>query len=96
MQPAVRSAPLLVLTILAGTHLSRLNARNAFSSDEAMIQLWHFDTTVGSEIKDVIGTNTGELLLGNRTPHASFDSKTNRVRWSMDLRYQSAALPTNA
>ncbi len=36
------------------------------------------------------------LLLTNRTPHASFDNKTDVVRWSMDLRYQSAALPTNA
>ena len=38
----------------------------------------------------------GALLLSNRTPHASFDNRTDRVRWSMDLRYQSAALPTNA
>ncbi len=38
----------------------------------------------------------GVLLLTNRTPHASFDNTTDVVRWSMDLRYQSAALPTNA
>jgi len=38
----------------------------------------------------------GILLLTNRTPHASFENKTDVVRWSMDLRYQSAALPTNA
>ena len=38
----------------------------------------------------------GALLLSNRTPHASFDNSTDVVRWSMDLRYQSAALPTNA
>ena len=36
------------------------------------------------------------LLLTNRTPHASFENHTDMVRWSMDLRYQSAALPTNA
>jgi hypothetical protein len=35
-------------------------------------------------------------LLNNCTPHASFENKTDVVRWSMDLRYQSAALPTNA
>jgi len=35
-------------------------------------------------------------LLSNRTPHASFENKTDVVRWSMDLRYQNAALPTNA
>ncbi|NQU41617.1 MAG: phytanoyl-CoA dioxygenase family protein [Lentisphaerae bacterium] len=38
----------------------------------------------------------GVVLLANRTPHASFENKTDIVRWSMDLRYQSAALPTNA
>lgn len=38
----------------------------------------------------------GALLLGNRTPHASFENRSDIVRWSMDLRYQSAALPTNA
>jgi len=38
----------------------------------------------------------GVLLLTNRTPHASFENTTDVVRWSMDLRYQSAALPTNA
>jgi ectoine hydroxylase-related dioxygenase (phytanoyl-CoA dioxygenase family) len=36
------------------------------------------------------------LLLTNRTPHASFENRSDVVRWSMDLRYQSAALPTNA
>jgi phytanoyl-CoA hydroxylase len=38
----------------------------------------------------------GILLLTNRTTHASFKNKTDVVRWSMDLRYQSAVLPTNA
>ncbi|MCW8131368.1 MAG: phytanoyl-CoA dioxygenase family protein [Planctomycetota bacterium] len=38
----------------------------------------------------------GALFLHNLTPHASFDNSTETVRWSMDLRYQSAALPTNA
>ena len=38
----------------------------------------------------------GVLLMTNRTPHASFENKTDIVRWSMDLRYQGADLPTNA
>lgn len=38
----------------------------------------------------------GALLLTNRTPHASFENNSDVVRWSMDLRYQNAALPTNA
>jgi phytanoyl-CoA hydroxylase len=41
-------------------------------------------------------TKGGVLLLTNKTFHASFRNHTNGVRWSMDLRYQSAALPTNA
>ncbi len=36
------------------------------------------------------------LLLHNLTPHASFENRSNIVRWSMDLRYQAASLPTNA
>ena len=38
----------------------------------------------------------GALLMTNRTVHGSFLNKTDSVRWSMDLRYQSASLPTNA
>ena len=38
----------------------------------------------------------GVLLITNRTVHGSFANRTEIVRWSMDLRYQSAALPTNA
>jgi phytanoyl-CoA hydroxylase len=38
----------------------------------------------------------GVLLVTNRTAHASFKNGTDRVRWSMDLRYQNASLPTNA
>ena len=38
----------------------------------------------------------GILLLSNKIIHGSFKNSTHRVRWSMDLRYQSANLPTNA
>jgi phytanoyl-CoA hydroxylase len=38
----------------------------------------------------------GVLLLSNKVIHASFRNSTEGVRWSMDLRYQSASLPTNA
>ena len=38
----------------------------------------------------------GALLMTNRTPHASFVNTGKTVRWSMDLRYQSATLPSNA
>ncbi len=38
----------------------------------------------------------GALLITNRMVHGSFENRTDGVRWSMDLRYQSASLPTNA
>ena len=38
----------------------------------------------------------GILLLSNKTIHGSFKNSTDGVRWSMDLRYQSSNLPTNA
>jgi len=37
----------------------------------------------------------GMLLLTNRTPHCSIDNVTDVIRWSADLRYQHADLPTN-
>lgn len=36
------------------------------------------------------------LLLTNLTPHCSTPNDSDGIRWSMDLRYQSAGLPTNA
>lgn len=38
----------------------------------------------------------GMLLLTNKVMHSSFKNSTDGVRWSMDLRYQSASLPSNA
>lgn len=38
----------------------------------------------------------GLLLLDNKIIHGSLKNSSRGVRWSMDLRYQSAALPTNA
>ena len=35
------------------------------------------------------------LMLTNLTPHASFANRTDEVRWSIDLRYQSAEAPNN-
>jgi phytanoyl-CoA hydroxylase len=52
--------------------------------------------TAGDEPMCVPIPKGGCLLLSNLTPHASFDNRSDIVRWSMDLRYQSADLPTNA
>lgn len=38
----------------------------------------------------------GVLLMSNKTPHASFENSSDIIRWSVDVRYQSMSLPTNA
>ncbi len=38
----------------------------------------------------------GALLLSNHSPHKSGVNAIDVIRWSFDMRYQSAALPTNA
>jgi phytanoyl-CoA hydroxylase len=35
------------------------------------------------------------LFMTNLTPHASFENKTDQVRWSIDLRYHSFDVPNN-
>ena len=37
----------------------------------------------------------GVVLLTNRTPHRSTPNRSDVIRWSIDIRYQSADLPTN-
>jgi phytanoyl-CoA hydroxylase len=37
----------------------------------------------------------GALFLSNRTPHCSTPNTSDIVRWSLDLRYQSAEVPNN-
>lgn len=38
----------------------------------------------------------GVLLMTNLTPHCSTPSRTDTIRWSVDLRYQALGAPTNA
>lgn len=38
----------------------------------------------------------GLLIFTNTTPHRSLENRGDVVRWSVDFRYQSAELPTNA
>ncbi len=35
------------------------------------------------------------LFMTNKTPHASFENNSGKVRWSLDLRYQSFETPNN-
>ena len=54
------------------------------------------DNLPEGEIVTVPVMRGSALLMTNRTPHRSTPNLTDKIRWSMDLRYQSAALPTNA
>ena len=50
-----------------------------------------------SYLRRLIGVRVdSSIALANPIRPGSFDNTTETVRWSMDLRYQSAALPTNA
>ncbi len=53
------------------------------------------DDFLPSEIITTPVSKGGALLLTNRTPHRSIENVSDVIRWSMDLRYQSANLPTN-
>ncbi len=48
------------------------------------------------EIVTVPVKRGGVLLLTNLVPHCSIPNVSEGIQWSMDLRYQSASLPTNA
>ena len=37
----------------------------------------------------------GVLFMTNLTPDASFENRTDKVRWSVDLRYQGMLVPNN-
>lgn len=52
---------------------------------------------LGREIKPVpLEMGAGDVLfMTNLTPHASFENRTDQVRWSLDLRYQNASAPNN-
>ena len=79
--------------------MPRMHRRALFphKPDDAKFYLVIPDEALGDQRPVVVPVpKGGVLLMTNRTPHASFENKTDIVRWSMDLRYQSAALPTNA
>ena len=51
---------------------------------------------ISSETPKLAVPKGGVLHLSNKVIHGSFKNSTDGVRWSMDLRYQSAEIPMNA
>jgi ectoine hydroxylase-related dioxygenase (phytanoyl-CoA dioxygenase family) len=83
------------LWVIPNSHRSPV-VRHVMSSDNKYLKIDgkefpHTGRRVACPVK-----KGGVLLMTNRTAHASFKNTTEGVRWSMDLRYQNAKLPTNA
>ncbi len=53
------------------------------------------DDLPGDRVTPVPVDRGGVVLLTNRTPHRSTPNRSGVIRWSIDIRYQSADLPTN-
>jgi hypothetical protein len=73
----------------AAAKLSRLYEEEPF---ERRLSRIYAET---DEILGPIVGRGGVLLLTNVTPHCSTPNRTDVVRWSLDLRYQHAAVPNN-
>lgn len=81
---------------LPGVHHNEQVLRHIARHDVAYLEIPESELPEGIERRCLEVKKGGLVLLHNRTPHVSFENTSDVVRWSMDLRYQSAALPTNA
>jgi len=82
------------LWVIPGAHQGEV-VRHVSRVDKPYLEILEADLPGGDRVCAEVPKG-GVLLLTNRTPHASFENNSDHVRWSMDLRYQNAALPTNA
>jgi ectoine hydroxylase-related dioxygenase (phytanoyl-CoA dioxygenase family) len=54
------------------------------------------EDVLGAEGAVPVEMKAGDVLfMTNLTPHASYENRTDQVRWSLDLRYQSVDVPSN-
>jgi hypothetical protein len=84
------------LWVLPGCHRGDVLPHHPAPGGKPYLYIDEADLPKGVEPVPVEVPKGGVLLMTNITPHVSFVNKTDGVRWSLDLRYQSAALPTNA
>ena len=81
--------------VVPGSHREGKVVKHQIDSAHRYLEIPEGDLPEGEAIP--VPMRKGDvLLLTNLTAHASFENRSDVVRWSMDLRYQSAALPTNA
>lgn len=82
------------LWVIPGSHRNPI-AKHGLHESGKYLEILPEDLPAGEAVVCEVPKG-GALLLTNRTVHGSFENRTDGVRWSMDLRYQSAKLPTNA
>lgn len=83
------------LNILPRAHNSGI-VRHYYSNYPGHLEILEEDLPQGTESVPVPVPFGGALFFTNRTPHRSLANHSNIVRWSFDIRYQSADAPTNA
>ncbi len=81
---------------LPGVHHNPTVLTHVARQGKSYLQILDPDLPAGVQPVCLEVKKGGIVLLHNRTPHVSYENRSDIVRWSMDLRYQSAALPTNA
>ncbi len=82
------------LWVIPGSHRFPV-AKHQLHASGKYLEIAKEDLPVGDPVVCPVPKG-GVLLMTNRTVHGSYENTSDIVRWSMDLRYQSAALPTNA
>lgn len=82
------------LQVLRYGHLRNEVVRHGFGPHH-YLEITESDLPPG-DVVTVPVKRGGVLLMTNLTPHCSTPNMSGKIRWSMDLRYQSASLPTNA
>jgi hypothetical protein len=81
------------MQMLPGAHHGPV-ARHYSNRERRYLEILPADLPAG-EVRTEPVRAGGVVLFGNRTPHQSTPNTTDVIRWSMDLRYQSATLPHN-
>jgi len=88
------------MQVISRAHLGEVFKHTMFKPETARkgARYYHIPDEVlpAGEVVTVPVKKGGVLLMTNRTPHRSIENNSDVVRWSVDLRYQSADLPTNA
>ncbi|MSS72910.1 MAG: hypothetical protein EXS64_15675 [Candidatus Latescibacteria bacterium] len=81
------------LQVMAGAH-RRGVARHYSGGYAGYLEIPEEDLPEGRVVTAPVPLG-GVLFMTNLTPHRSTENRTDTVRWSIDLRYQSADLPNN-